>query len=872
VPIGFLPFISSYTALISSPNLSTSIVNGIATGPPNFLDAQNGYCSSIHVTGIILTNQAVLSGTYGYNTFPGVGSIYSLYYYNSQFVNFNAPATGAIKMYYQNRNQSISSSTVVITGFTASGTPSYPQAFSVTASTTTTLSVAYTAPQYTDILNPTTTAQIAAYQLFFSSVSTLYRYIGTTNFTTGSQTLTSVLPYGNSNSPAEVGSNVFAYTYTSLYPDTQTELFVQAKNTVNATYGQLASTIGTTSNLLPTTFASLTFNSVTYYAHGTIQRCSDNQVTTNVINTTGPLVSDTFITPIQTVKNRGSASASIMTLAPSLLTATGATSNGQTLTFGGYAQAPPSIPATLNGITLGGTGTKDTYSNSPVYNQGFYLESDNTVTIGSAVITGVGTSPNANTLTLLETQIDGTPGNVITSLTYTYYYDSLTTTPSIATLTDSITTSNMTKVSGINIAYNTLTVTINSSATNMGHYFYSNPLMRYTLALGSYTTTTTITTPPSTSPITGTLSFGPTTLVSPNITTNAIYVTSTILTAQANNPNTNSVDSNVTIAIIADGPSYSLVAAPSPTIPTSIPSIYPSGAVIGARCWSAGSGLAVNTITLNMALPNTPATMPAYSFTNTTPPTYGNTLNFASVLYSQAWYLTDSGTSVNSYYDATNELQVADGRFITPNSKLANNVTKIGYKAYSPYYGNTSVSPTSLIDYTSISASGYRYATFVWQVQPDSYGAYITFTFNNVKNIVQQVATPACAVTTNGNPLYILYRLEDASLIYPTLVSGSYQFDSAKVTSVWTNINAYDEQYINKSNYYDVLTANYPTSAYIRSGFSATSLSGGNFSIKGITISPSVYSGETVYLYLRVGLPMGDDVSFESISAQFSTS
>jgi hypothetical protein len=112
--------------------------------------------------------------------------------------------------------------------------------------------------------------------------------------------------------------------------------------------------------------------------------------------------------------------------------------------------------------------------------------------------------------------------------------------------------------------------------------------------------------------------------------------------------------------------------------------------------------------------------------------------------------------------------------------------------------------------------------------------------------------------------------LEDASLIYPSLVSGSYQFDTAKVTSIWANINAQDSFFINKSNYYNVLTANYPTGAYVRSGFSATSLSGGNFSIKGITISPSVFSGETVYLYLRVGLPMGDDVSFESVTAQFS--
>jgi hypothetical protein len=684
------------------------------------------------------------------------------------------------------------------------------------------------------------------------------------------------LPYGNSNAPNQVGSNVFTYTYTSLYPDTQTALFVQARNTVSATYGQLASTIGTTSNLQPTALSALTFNTASYYNNGTVTRCGGS-VTTNVLASATTITSEQFTAPIQTVFNRGDSNAGIMTLSTSLATATGTFLTGPLITFGGYGQASPTIPTTVNLLTLGGTGTTDTNFGGAANLQGFYLQSLNTVAISGTQIAAVGASGDINTLTLLETQNDGSVVNgVKTSRTFTYYYDTLATTPSVTSLTNVITTSNMTKVSGINIAYDTLTVTIDSIGTNMGNYFFSNPLIAYSLAIGpTYLTTTTITTLPAGTgtQITGPLSFGPTTLVSPNITNNQIYATSTILTAQARNPYTNSANSIVTIAIIADGPSYSLVKAPSPTIPTSIPTINTTSAVIGARCWSAGSALAVTTVTVGSALPNTPVTMPAYSFATTTPPTYGNTSNYASVLYNQAWYLTDNGTIVNSYYDATNELQVANGRFITPNTTLADNVTKIGYKAYSPFYGNTSVSPTSLINYTSISASGYRYATFIWQVQPGSYGAFVTFTFNNVRNIVQQAATPACAVTSSGNPLYILYRLEDASLIAPTFVSPSYQFDAAKVTSIWANINAQDSFFINKSNYYNVLTTNYPTNgAYVRSGFSATSASGGNFSIKGITISPTVFSGETVYLYLRVGLPMGDDVSFGSVTAQFSTS
>ena len=873
VPIGYLPFVSSYTAIVSTPQVSTFIVNGGGVGPPNYLDAIGGYCSTIKISGIILTNQASLANTYGYNTFPTLGSIYSIYYYNATFTSFIAPATGGIKMYYQNRNQSISSSTVVITGFSASGTPSFPRNFTVTGSNVNSLSASYTAPEFVDVLNPTTSATIAVYALAFSSISTLYRFVGNTVLTNPNvtQSLSAVLPYPNTayfTNWVQNGLNL-SYTYpNNLYPDTRTQIFVTASNTANSAYGQQASTIGTTTNLSQiATPTNLLFSEAVYYNNGTVKRCSDNVTITTVLTTSNTLTSAQYATPVHTVLNRGSADANIMYLSTFLLTSASVTSNGPLVAFGGFSQTAPTTPQTTNGLSLA-SGTTDTFFGNPVYNQGFYLKSLNTLTIASAVIGNVGYSPNVNELTVVEKQLDGSSASgVITSNSYQYYYDNLTTTPAVTSLSYTLTNSN-TRVSGIYIIYGVATATINATATNLGNYFYSNPLVTYTLTIGGNSFTSNTTLPSPTSQITGPLTFTNTSLASINITTNAIYAIIATLTAIARNPNTNSSPATSTIPVIADGPSYSLVAAPSPTIPTSIPIINTSGSVNGARCWSAGSALTATT-NINNTMANTPASLPAFSFT--TPTTVGATPTntYASVLYNQTWSLTDSGTYNTGGYDASTELQVAEGGFITPNTTL-NSVT-IGYKNYSSYLINSNVSPSGLVNYTTISATGYRFTTFVWKLGAGTFPATVTFTLNNVRNIVQQAANPACAVTSAGNPLYILYRLEDTANIYPSIDPGSglYVFDTATKTTIWLNGNANDPtSVVGTTNYYQLLTNNYPTSAYVRGGFVATSTGGGNFSIQVAVPAPVVISNN-LYLYCRIGLPMTDDVDFSYVSASF---
>jgi hypothetical protein len=91
--------------------------------------------------------------------------------------------------------------------------------------------------------------------------------------------------------------------------------------------------------------------------------------------------------------------------------------------------------------------------------------------------------------------------------------------------------------------------------------------------------------------------------------------------------------------------------------------------------------------------------------------------------------------------------------------------------------------------------------------------------------------------------------------------------------SIWANANAIDNGAVfGSGNYYKLLTANYPTSAYVRGAFQNTSLSSGNFTIKANVPTVAPVSPNPFYLYCRIGLPMADDVYFNSVSATFSSS
>ena len=46
---GWLPYISSFTAQISTQYLSAAMVNGASTGPPNYLDVIDGNRNNTHV-------------------------------------------------------------------------------------------------------------------------------------------------------------------------------------------------------------------------------------------------------------------------------------------------------------------------------------------------------------------------------------------------------------------------------------------------------------------------------------------------------------------------------------------------------------------------------------------------------------------------------------------------------------------------------------------------------------------------------------------------------------------------------------------------------------------------------------------------------
>jgi hypothetical protein len=93
------------------------------------------------------------------------------------------------------------------------------------------------------------------------------------------------------------------------------------------------------------------------------------------------------------------------------------------------------------------------------------------------------------------------------------------------------------------------------------------------------------------------------------------------------------------------------------------------------------------------------------------PPLLHNDNPYISYPYDNAWDITKTDTITNNgVINTSNELQIADGMFIT---KSAN----IGYLNYNGYYYKSFINSTqNNKDYSTISATGYRSATFAWRL------------------------------------------------------------------------------------------------------------------------------------------------------------
>jgi len=769
----------------SSPGLNPYMVSTLVNVSSNYVNYHNG---TPFVTGMIL------SKTPGVNqietrTFPDLTQRNTFVFHDIKIGSIINTSNSIAVGWYANTNPSTNVASTILTVFVVAGPPSIVQALALLLQVTTG-TFSYTAPQQIDITDPATRLYISNYTITYSSTASTVRY-GT--------------PLADSIHTVQNGTSL-SYNASSLFPDSSYTFNVTATNSGNGV-SPPASITRTTSYLLPIPVLSGTLSfPARYYSNGTIVNLLTGVAKSRLINSTAPwTTSSTFNVPIQNISQRGSSSGStLMTLSSSLVNNT-TTITGPSINFAGFPAAGNPTAKAANNITMT-PSVKDTYTSPGGAQTGFYLESDNTLSFNTPIFT-----PSQYDYVVTVNQTGSDTG----SATFTYQYDTLiNTNPVINSITVQINGTPSRPITGVNVIYGTPTFTVTANLSNMGHYYYSSPLVVYSNALTSWSPTAEITTTNIISGLTnGTFD---TTIVIQNTSVTLtslvnIYTNSITLSAKANNQyGSSTVQAATSIPVIVDGPSVQLVYT---TMPQSVPSISSSTTnTIGYRVNSSISG---------------PSSVP--DFTNAGVPyansPYDNTLNIT----------------------ALEELQISNGKFTTPTAQA------YAYDNYTTkYYTNTLLNSAN---YTSILKTGYRYATFAWSITPAPTRVYGFLTISIVNSSGITITNNLAYI--GSTPLQLFYRIEDTSNPSPT--------DLSNLSSAWINGNSTSGISSTSGNYY------IPTDYKLAPYYGLNSVSGSTTTSFNLKIpSLVIQTGKTVNLYCRIGLPMSVAFSFSYITATIS--
>lgn len=807
----FLPVLNSfsctYTAKVSG---SLSANNPIVTAQTSS-SYINPYPNNgtTYITGIVLTNVNANTGIQ-YIQFPQdtAGSKrYAYVHYSSTFASLTADPSNSLTAWYSNYSTTTNKSTVSFNIFVQAGPPSAPgqptfgtQSLS---SYTVTVPVSYTAPTYADSVNTTgSTAVIQNYQITYGSTGSQRRYGGA---------------IADASRNSVVGTATSA-NITGLYPDCSYSVYVSAQNNSTYTsYGPFsaAAVVSTTNLLQIASMGSLAFGGTNYSAR--LVSTSGSVTTLYLSGTlTPPLVSSPFTSPIHAVANRAGSSTTYPTglLDISAMLVRGGTTidSGPLLTYGGYpanTSYPGAANKTTGYITITGSTPTDSYSNN--YQQGFYLQSSSTVSLGASCFTA---SNSQSTVSLIQNQKNG--GATTSTTTFNYYYDTLAGTPTSVTTqhylngTQSAAAS---QISGVWILNGNagISITGNTTAANMGQYFYpTGTVVSYSTGATESNLTNLVAGSTTSGAFNSSISFSNTGLSY----TNASYASTIPFTATAYNIlGASSAATATAIAAVIDYPSYNLI---NSVFATSIATMTTSNAA-GYRVYSA----------------------PPQTSTNIPTCLYNGTTRYSTVPYSNSWSLTSEN---NSGYDGTQELMVANGYIRSYDTTYLKSYTSF-------YYGSTS---QNTANYSTISNTGYRYATFAWRVSSSLSGT--NQTLNIVLNNVSNSSNNGSLLYADAsNKLLLFFRVEDAtSTSTSNLGSGN-----GTVSTYW--ISANDNTGLagaaSANNYFIVPSGNNPyfVSPTISNGSNITVSVKMPFSLS--TNLTCVSSGNT-YIYVRLGLPM----------------
>jgi hypothetical protein len=196
---------------------------------------------------------------------------------------------------------------------------------------------------------------------------------------------------------------------------------------------------------------------------------------------------------------------------------------------------------------------------------------------------------------------------------------------------------------------------------------------------------------------------------------------------------------------------------------------------------------------------------------------------------------------------------VSNGKFTTPTGPGQTHA----YKNYTTYYYTSSSLNT--VNYSSISATGYRYATFAWRVTAANPNVYTTLAFRLYN-------TSGVTITNNlafagSTAIRLFYRIEDTASSAPT--------NTSSYSSAWINGNLFSsgDTTTTSGNYFIPTTYTDPTySGLVSPGVTNVS----PYTNFPVFIPPLNISSQTINIYCRIGIPMSVNFSFSHVTAVLS--
>ena len=626
---------------------------------------------------------------------------------------------------------------------------------------------------------------------------------------------------------------------TDLYPDCQYNFVVSAKNNVSELYGSFSqNSIFYMRYMNPISFGELSFTSpigITTYSGKLVGNNNSGDLSgatvNNILFSLPPdnWISSPIISPIHSIENRGSSNNDLLRITGNIIRENVVLDSSE-IFYNGFPATKPNNVIKSN-FTITTDTPVDSYENNlPAY-RGFYLQVNTFITLHNNLFS----ESNNKTIVSLEQYQDNENYKISN---YSFYYEEMSNAPIINSFDISLNITNKCQISGIWVLYGNTMINATSVISNIGKSFYNNnQIMSYNSdnnnEFGRETDLRNVTQESRTdsqlnNQVTIINNGSPAIYYSNDVFSKQISIISTAYNAL----NLSYTSSPSSIMAIYDQPSYNLITNGT---------LYPTSVQIVGNATSSN----LSDITgFRVCSDNTSGNIPI----NVT--SLPSTKRYVDFSYNHAWDLTSQD---NNGYDATQELQIFNGSYGSKGSE----VNRKGYLNYTNY--NISSSDKNTLDYSTITNSNYRFATFCWKCN-ENLRNYTKISFV-MKGITQTIDTPNKKPTISGQPIYFYYRLEDNN--NPTT------FDNAHINTLWIDANS-TTLYITTSNYCKLTLSGY---------ISGTLLGGKNsdykymnrfiddsLTINALIPSFSVSNTANIYIYLRVGLPMSVDINFTHIT------